>query len=367
MITRTIPTAHLRWLTLPTLPQDLLKLSKYRLSALVALTATAGYALRHEDPPDTPTPPSIYYRKLTAVTVGTWLTAACANTLNQIYERRTDALMTRTRLRPLPAARIPLAAAVAFAAATGLSGTAILASETNSTATGLAVANIALYAGVYTPLKRISTMNTWVGAVVGAIPPMLGWAAASNGSLSGERERGAWALGAYLFLWQIPHFHALAVVSRRDYAAAGLRMLAVADPVRNAMWARVTGAMVLPCGMLFVGAGVADPIFAWQAGVLGLWMYRGAVRMAGNPTSVEAARPLFKASIFHLPACLALLLANRVEYGREVPERVGIIGRGDRIECGEVRFHQPWEVIAPFPFLPVPVGVPAVVLERPER
>lgn len=345
-----------------TVTRDLLKLSKYRLSGLVALTAGAGYALRD----DSPRPSA---RPLCAVTAGTWFTAACANTLNQLYEIRSDALMARTRLRPLPAARLRPAHAAVFAAATGVAGLALLATETNSTAAAIAAGNVALYAAVYTPLKPLSTVNTWVGAVVGALPPMLGWAAASDGRLTGERERGAWALGAMLFLWQIPHFHALAVVSRADYARGGLKMLAVTDPVRNAAWARVTAAAMVPVGAAFAATGVTSAVFAWEAAALGAWMYRGAVRMAAEPTAVAAARPPFKASIFHLPATLALMLAHRVPYvGWEEARREREVQmRRAREVAGEIRLHHPWETMAPFPFLPVPMGVPAVVIERKER
>lgn len=350
--------------TFTQLARDALKLSKYRLSALVALTAGAGYALRHDDisihqASPTTTHDTHYWRKLSAVTVGTWLTAACANTLNQMYEIHSDALMARTRLRPLPAGRVGLAQAALFALVTGCSGVALLATETNRTAAGIAAANAALYAGVYTPLKAVSTLNTWVGAVVGALPPMLGWAAASDGHLTGERERGAWALGSLLFLWQIPHFHALAVVSRADYAAGGLKMLAVSDPVRNALWARVTAGMMVPIGMAFVGSGVVTGVFGAEMALLSLWMYRGAGRMILEPTSVKAARHLFKASIFHLPIALGLLMAHHVPYEKEVPE----VRTRDR----EVRLYHPWEVMAPFPFLPVPLSAPLVVMEAEER
>lgn len=347
--------------------RDLLTLSKYRLSGLVALTAGTGYALRDDHP-------SLRPRPILAVTVGTWLTAASANTLNQLYEIRSDALMARTRLRPLPAARIRPPAAALFAAVTGAAGLALLAVETNGTAAAIAAANIALYAAVYTPLKPVSTINTWVGAVVGALPPMLGWAAASDGCLTGERERGAWALGATLFLWQIPHFHALAVVSRADYARGGLKMLAVTDPVRNAAWAKITAAAMIPLGVAFAATGVTSEAFTWEAAALGFWMYRGSVKMAANPTAVAAARPLFKASIFHLPLTLALMLAHHVPYDENRQElrmqrELQLQRELERARAvrGEVRLHHPWEIMAPFPFLPVPMGAPAVVLEVDDR
>lgn len=343
--------------------RDLLKLSKHRLSALVAFTAGVGYASRAD--PDDPDPAARvagtknYYRGIICTTAGTWLAAACANTLNQMYEIRSDALMARTRLRPLPSGRIGLAQAACFALATGVSGVSLLAHETNEVTTSLAAANIFLYAGVYTPLKAISTINTWIGAVVGALPPMHGWAAASGGKLFGDRERGAWALGSLLFVWQIPHFHALAVVSRADYAAGGLKMLAVTDPTANAAWARIMSAAMIPAGTLFTMSGVTSGLFGVEAAVLGLWMYRGSLFMSAAPTSVSAARPLFRASISHLPVTLSLLLAHRIPYDSSILEEQATTNMRAR----EIRYHQPWEIMAPFPFLPVPCGVPAVVIE----
>lgn len=343
---------------------DLLSLSKYRLSGLVAFTAAVGYVLRAD--PDDPDPNAVasatthYYRGLLATTAGTWLAAASANTLNQMYEIRSDSLMARTRLRPLPTGRLSLAQAAFFAAATCVSGIGILANETNRVSTGLAAANIALYSGVYTPLKAISTVNTWVGAVVGALPPLLGWAAASGGKLMGERERGAWALGSYLFLWQIPHFHALAVVARRDYAAGGLKMLAVTNPQSNAIWAKWTAAAMVPIGTLFTTSNVASGVFGWEAALLGWWLFRGANSMVAQPTSTLAARQLFRASIWYLPISMSLLLVHQIPYSSTIEPQ----------ECSQVqelRLQQPWEIMAPFPFLPVPRGVPAVVLECKDR
>lgn len=364
-----------------TLASDLLKLSKHKLSALVAFTAGAGYLCRVEtlDPPtsslstdssssSTISTSSSFTQKgslprgLAATTVGTFLTAACANTLNQLYERVSDSAMARTRGRPLPSGRLPPRAAAAFALASGLSGLALLTHETNPVATGLAGANIALYAGVYTPLKAISPVCTWVGAVVGALPPLLGWAAASGGDLWSMREAGGWALASWLFVWQIPHFHALAVLLRADYRAAGLRMLAVSDPVSNARWAHWMALAMLPVGPAVASAGVVSAPFVFEATAMSWWMVRGASALVANPTCPVAARSLFKASISQLPICMGFLLLHRIPYPdadavrEEEPEPIQ-----------EIRLHHPWEVFAPFPFLPVPIGPPAVVLERTDR
>jgi heme o synthase len=347
---------------------DLLKLSKYRLSGLVAFTAGTGYVMRADRDCDGAVGPR-FYREASAATAGTFLTAAAANTLNQMYEVSSDARMPRTRLRPLPTGRLSLAQASVFAAATAVSGIAVLLHETNETPAALAALNIALYAGVYTPLKAVHTINTWVGAVVGALPPMLGWAAASGGDLTSPRERGAWALGSMLFLWQIPHFHALALVSRADYTAGGLKMLAVSNPVANAAWARVTAAAMVPIGALFVSTDSTNKIFGWEAALLGAWMYRGATRMTESPTSMVAARSLFRASIFCLPVSLLLMMAHRTSPQERAAAHSAYLAiqreqfkrQHERDESSSVVMFHPWETLAPFPFLPLPLWVPAVV------
>lgn len=362
-----------------TVVSDLLKLSKHRLSALVAFTATTGYMCRAERqsnpttvPHDLPSDPHarsdpqsecsnshvFSVRTLTATTVGTFLTAASANTLNQVYERFSDALMARTARRPLPSGRVGLMSALAFAGASALAGLSLLYHETNTTATLLAASNIALYAGVYTPLKRFSPVNTWVGAVVGAIPPLLGWAAASEGYLLNRQERPAWLLASFLFLWQIPHFHALAVALRADYVRAGLRMLGVSNPIANARWAAITAALLVPTGFALHAEGVVNEAFAWQSALLSVLMYSSATSLVANPTSMIAARSLFRASIVHLPVSLVLLLAQRNPYPStdQSSQEISQLPR-------EVRVYQPWEVYAPFPFLPIPRGAPAVVFD----
>lgn len=370
--------------------RDMLKLSKHRLSGLVAFTAGAGYLCRADtnengsSTTDDGTSLSeaeknkMYYRRLASTTVGTWLTAACANTLNQVYERNSDKLMQRTRVRPLPSGRVSMPLALAFAAVTGLSGLSILSHETNSVATGIAGANILLYAGVYTPLKAMSTVNTWVGAVVGALPPLIGWAAGTRNNTEAiselsdiSKSGGAWLLASLLLLWQIPHFHALAVALRKDYAAAGLRMLAVSNPVANATWARYTAAMLLPIGPLMHMSGVASEPFVWSSTILSMWMFRETGKLCANPTSTIAARQVFRASILHLPLCLGLLLLHRVPHAQQEELRQQLLKPANNptidMPTEELRLHAPWEMMAPFPFLPVPRGPPAIVMDASQR
>ncbi|KAL5569758.1 hypothetical protein UlMin_026333, partial [Ulmus minor] len=184
------------------------ELSKARLSLLVVATSGTGFVLGSGSAVD--------LSGLLWTCTGTMMVAASANSLNQVFEKYNDAKMKRTKLRPLPSGRITRSHAAIWASSVGLAGTALLASQANVLAAGLAASNLALYAFVYTPLKQIHPVNTWVGAVVGAIPPLLGWAAAS-----GQVSLNGMILPAALYFWQIPHFMALAYMCRDDYAAGG--------------------------------------------------------------------------------------------------------------------------------------------------
>ena len=198
-----------------------MELSKARLSALVVATTSAGF-LFAGGPVDWPA--------FAAVTVGTSLAACSANTFNQAIEKQYDSLMVRTKRRPLPTGRISQRHAFAFGIATGLVSTAILAAFTNNTTAALGAANILLYAGVYTPMKRMHILNTWVGAVVGAIPPVMGWTAAGGNIISPE----AALLGTTLFLWQFPHFFSLAWLGKEDYTRGSYKMIPVLDKTGRA-------------------------------------------------------------------------------------------------------------------------------------
>nr|KJB37756.1 hypothetical protein B456_006G218900 [Gossypium raimondii] len=192
------------------------ELSKARLSMLVVATSGTGYVLGSGNAVD--------LAGLCYTCAGTMMVAASANSLNQVFEINNDAKMKRTRLRPLPSGRIAIPHAVTWASSVGFAGTALLACKANMLAAGLAASNLVLYAFVYTPLKQVHPVNTWVGAVVGAIPPLLGWAAAS-----GQISLNGLILPAALYFWQIPHFMALAYLCRDDYAAGGYRMFSLAD------------------------------------------------------------------------------------------------------------------------------------------
>ncbi|KXZ41674.1 hypothetical protein GPECTOR_325g41 [Gonium pectorale] len=247
------------------LMHDYKQLSKLKLSSLVVLTASAGFAAASGE--------SIDYAKLAWTCLGTLGAAACANTLNQVYEVANDRLMTRTRNRPLPAGRMGRLHALAFAAVCGTAGLWILNEKANTLTAVLGASNILLYAAIYTPLKQVTVANTWVGAVVGAIPPLMGWASAA-----GDLDAGSAVLAAALFFWQMPHFLALAWLCKADYAAGGFRMLSMVDPTgrRTALAALRHSLYIAPVGLLAVLAGFATEPFAWEAAALAAYLLRAA-------------------------------------------------------------------------------------------
>ena len=192
--------------------RDLLALTKTGITAMVALSAASGMLLAADDGP---TQPALWFHTL----LGTALVAAAASALNQVVERDVDGLMRRTAQRPLPAGRLQADAAVVFAVLLGAGGLLELALGANLLAAALAAATLVAYVAVYTPLKRVHSLSTVVGAIPGAVPPMIGWAA-----VTGTLGPGAWALFALLFFWQMPHFLAIAWIYRADYARGGFPM-----------------------------------------------------------------------------------------------------------------------------------------------
>lgn len=236
------------------------------------------------------------------------LCSSSANALNQLYEVTNDARMSRTAIRPLPQGRMSKAHALAFAVITGATGVYILLDKVNGTAAALGAGNIALYAGVYTPLKQITIANTWVGAVVGAVPPLIGWAGAL-----GELDVGAMLLAAGLYFWQLPHFMALAWMSRKDYAAGGYRMLSLVDTTgkRTAACALRNCMYLFPLGALSTWLGITSPYFAYESAFITAGMLLTAATFYGRPTT-RNARILFRASLVHLPLFMAAFLVHRI-------------------------------------------------------
>lgn len=210
-----------------------------------------------------------------------------------------------------------------FAVGCGLVGTAALYWGVNPTVAFLGAANIALYAGAYTPLKRVSCVNTWVGALVGGIPPLMGWAAAAGEAATGDgtfRELlfasdgssvGGWLLGGLLLAWQFPHFMALSWPIRDEYKNAGLRMLCWVNPARNARVALRYSLVFVPICVGLCAVGVTEWTFAVTSFPANAWLVREAWRFYRHEGHKGSARGLFWASVWHLPVVMGLALLQK--------------------------------------------------------
>ena len=278
---------------------DLAELVKARLTLLVLVTTAVGFYLGSESPID--------YVALFHVVFGTAAAAAGAAALNQWWERSADALMRRTRTRPIPAGRMRPPQALALGVVLSIFGVGYLAIVCNGLSAALAAITIAIYIFAYTPLKRASTANTAVGAIPGAIPPMIGWAAA-RGSIGA----GAWSLFAIVFLWQLPHFFAIAWMYRDDYSRAGFRMISTDDRSGE----RSASQSVFFCILLLVIAGlpaflgIASFVYLAIELLLGGLFIAVAMRFLRMRTP-SAARSLFIASIVYLPVLLGTLVLTK--------------------------------------------------------
>jgi protoheme IX farnesyltransferase len=275
---------------------DWLELTKPRITLLVVFTALVGFV--------TATSVSPWTGLLLAALSGTGLVAAGASVLNQVMERATDGLMHRTQGRPIPAGRIRPAEAGLFGTLLTLAGLAILATLCGPLAALVAFSTWASYLFVYTPLKRRSHLATIVGAVPGALPPVIGWAAAS-----GSLEPGAFILFAIVFLWQIPHFLAIAWLYRDDYERGGFPMLPVIDRegTLTGRQAVLHSVALLVVSLSPVAAGLGGGLYLAGALVLGVALTLAALRLA-RARNLAAARFLFLASVLYLPALTSLLL-----------------------------------------------------------
>jgi protoheme IX farnesyltransferase len=279
---------------------DYLALTKPRLNFLVVATSAAGYYLGATQALD--------LWPMAQAVCGTALVAGGAAVLNQVYERDTDALMRRTRARPLPDGRVPPADARLFGLALALCGLALLGTRASILAAWLAAATLIIYLVVYTPMKRRSPFSTLVGAVPGALPPLIGWTA-SHGSLSS----GGVALFAIVFLWQIPHFMAIAWMYRDDYAKAGFPMLPVIEPEgrRAGRQAVLYAAALLPASLVPTAIGLSGTTYLAIAMALGTTLLLLAVRFA-RARSDGSARTLFVASIAYLPLLWIAMIWNKL-------------------------------------------------------
>ena len=278
---------------------DFLALTKPRLNSLVVVSAGVGYYLGGGSAAS----PAALVHTL----VGSGLVAGAAAAFNQAAERDIDAAMERTRQRPVAAGRVTPFEARLFAAVLALLGLLELALGTNPAAAAVALATLVGYAAVYTPLKRRTPWATLVGAVPGALPPVIGWTAA-RGAAGVE----AWVLFGIVFLWQMPHFHALSWLYREDFQRAGLPFLAVLDA--SGRQASVQGllcaAALLPVSLAAGLVGLGGPVYLAAAALLGSAFLAAAVRFALRRTAARA-RTVFLGSLAYLPLLWALLVVER--------------------------------------------------------
>jgi len=273
-------------------------LTKPRIVVMVLVTVGVGFLLGARG--------SAHPATLSLTLLGTALVAGGASTLNQWMERARDARMRRTANRALPRGRLGAVEAASFGVGLGLAGTAILLWGANWLAAAVAVSTLLLYVFVYTPLKPWTTLNTAIGAIPGALPPVIGWAAATE-TLGIE----AFSLFLIVFLWQFPHFLAIAWIYREDYARGGLKMLPGVDP-QGALTGRQATSYALaliPAGLLPATIGLAGPVYFIGALVLGL-LYLVAAIQFWTGVSESTARRLLRMSFCYLPLVLLLLVLN---------------------------------------------------------
>ena len=285
---------------------DLLELTKPRITVFVVLTAFLGFAAGTDGPLA-----GLDAILLLHTLLGTALVASGTSAFNEIAEVDLDRRMARTATRPLPAGRLPLAGAIAFATVLSVLGVGELWYFANGVTAFLAALTLTSYVFVYTPMKTRSPLSTIVGAIPGALPPLGGYTAAA-----GAIGAPGLALFAILFLWQMPHFYAIGWRHREDYGAAGFRILSTVDPTgrSSARHALAFGLLLVPVSVLPTFLGTAGLVYAAGALLLSAWFAGTAIRFFRETTD-QAAKSMFLASIAWLPAIVILLLADRVTGG----------------------------------------------------
>jgi protoheme IX farnesyltransferase len=279
---------------------DYVTLAKPRLNMLVVVTTLAGYYMA--------VPRDLGWGLLLHTLIGTALVASGASAFNQLLEIEPDGLMRRTRARPLPSGRLEPKRARAFAFVLSIVGLAQLGVAVNLLAAAVALATLLTYTVFYTPLKKRTSLATVIGGVPGALPAMIGWAAVRN-NLSIE----AWILFGIVFLWQMPHFLAIAWMYREDYKRAGFPLLPIVEPdgASTGRQAVVYAAALLPVSLAPTAAGMAGSLYLGGAAAMGAVFLALAMRFAWHLTAADARR-LFFGSIMYLPLLWILMVVNRV-------------------------------------------------------
>jgi len=275
------------------------ELTKPRILFMVLITATIGFYLGGMGIHHWPT--------FLWMLVGVGLSSGGAGALNHFLERDIDSLMPRTRNRPLPSGKVPAQHALYMGIYMVMAGVLLLVWQVNLMTGFLALLTAFLYVLVYTPMKRLSWWNTPIGAIPGALPPLGGWAAATGGQI----DTGAWVLFAIMFIWQHPHFYAIAWMFREDYREGGLKMLTVVDPsgrraFRQTVWLAL---LLIPASLTPVYLGLSGPLYAVGMTVLGLLFLWPCLRLMLTRTTVDARRVL-RMSVIYLPLWLILFVID---------------------------------------------------------
>lgn len=279
---------------------DLWSLTKPGITRLVLVTTGVGFYLGGSG--------SLDLALMLHALLGTGLLAAGTNALNQYAERRADAQMKRTRARPLPAGRLKESTALAFSTGISVAGAVYLVALVNLLTAALGTASLLIYIFIYTPLKRRTWLCTVVGAVPGAIPPMMGWTAAT-----GRLDALAWVLFGIVFLWQMPHFFAIGWLYKQDYARAGFPMLPVIDDEgkRTARQIIAYTVALVVVSLLTTVMGLTGAIYFSGALTLGLAFLVLGLALARTRTGLSARR-LFLGSVLYLPVLLILMVVDKV-------------------------------------------------------
>ncbi len=274
------------------------ELAKPRIVALVLVSALIGFFLGNSG--------GASLGLLLYTLIGTAAVAGGAGALNHYLEREIDTRMDRTRHRPIPSGAVSPHDALAYGLALVLGGVVLLAWQVNLLTAFLGLLTAFLYVLVYTPMKRVSWLNTVIGAVPGAIPPMGGWAAAT-----GHLDAGAWALFAILFVWQHPHFYAIAWMFKEDYRKGGLKMLPVVEPDGRSTFRQIVmfSLALIPVSLLPTVIGLSGWVYFAGALILGVWMLSKGLTLASTGTVADARRVL-KATVVYLPLLLGLIVVD---------------------------------------------------------
>jgi protoheme IX farnesyltransferase len=279
---------------------DYLQLTKPRVTTLVVTTTAVGFVVGSRGRLD--------LALLMSTIVGTLLVAAGTSAFNQYIEREEDGRMLRTRSRPLPAGRLAPLPAFLFALAASTAGLLHLLIAVNPLTALVAALTLSIYLFAYTPLKRISSLCTLVGAIPGALPALMGWTASQ-----GEIGAGGLALFAILFVWQVPHSLAIAWMYREDYARGGFALLPVVDPEGGSTGRQIVthSLVLLPVSLVPTVLGIAGPLYFYGTLLLGLALIAVALPIALDRTT-RAARRMLLASVIYLPILLGLMALDRI-------------------------------------------------------